>query len=72
MTRDEVRAAAKRVTEWHGRFVPLFGRKEAREHSQVYVKGLLSNQERKSIEPLALQFARGADRAARIGSSPSV
>jgi len=64
MTREEVRAAAKRVTQWHDRFAPLFGRKESRDHSQVYVKGLLSNQKRKSIEPLALQFARGPDGSA--------
>jgi SRSO17 transposase len=64
MTREEVRAAARRVTHWHERFAPLFGRREAQEHSQVYVKGLLSNQRRKSIEPLALQFARGPDGAA--------
>ncbi len=64
MTRDEVRTAARRVTVWHERFAPLFGRKEAQEHSRVYVKGLLSEQQRKSIEPIALQFARGADGAA--------
>ena len=58
MTRDEVRAAARRVAQWHERFAPLFGRREAREHSQVYVKGLLSDQQRKSIEPIALRFAR--------------
>jgi SRSO17 transposase len=64
MTREEVRAAARRVTQWHERFAPLFGRKESREHSLVYVKGLLSNQKRKSIEPLALHFARGPQGAA--------
>jgi SRSO17 transposase len=58
MTRDEVRAAAKRVTQWHERFAPLFGRREAREHSQVYLKGLLSDNQRKSVEPIALKFAR--------------
>ena len=66
MTRDEVRAAARRVTQWHKRFAPLFGRREAQEHSRVYVKGLLSNQQRKSIEPIALQFARGPDGAAAV------
>jgi hypothetical protein len=55
MTREEVRAAARKVTVLHERFAPLFGRKEAQEHSQVYVKGLLSGEKRKSIEPLALQ-----------------
>ena len=64
MTRDEVRAAARRVTRWHERFAPLFGRKEAQEHSRVYVKGLMSDQKRKSVEPIALQFARGPDGAA--------
>ena len=64
MTREEVRAAARRVTQWHERFAPLFGRREAQEHSLVYLKGLLSNQMRKSIEPLALHFARGPEGAA--------
>jgi SRSO17 transposase len=64
MTRDEVRAAARRVTHWHDRFTPLFGRREAQEHSLIYVRGLLSEQLRKSIEPIALRFARGPGDAA--------
>jgi SRSO17 transposase len=64
MTRDEVRAAAKRVTQWHKRFADLFGRKEPQKHSLTYLKGLMSNQGRKSVEPIALQFARGPDGAA--------
>src|SRR5580704_3946615 len=64
MTRDEVRAAARRVTLWHDRFTPLFGRRESQEHSLVYVRGLLSDQQRKSIEPIALRFARGPGDAA--------
>ena len=58
MTRDEVRTAARRVVGWHGRFAPLFGRKEARAHSLEYVRGLMADQERKSVEPIALEFAR--------------
>jgi SRSO17 transposase len=58
MTRDEVRAAAWRMVEWHGRFADLFGRKESQQHSLVNLKGLLSNLERKSVEPIALQFSR--------------
>jgi len=61
MTRDEVRAAAARVVQWHRRFARLFGRKEAQEHSLVYLKGLLSDQARKSVEPIALRFARRRD-----------
>jgi len=64
MTRDEVRAAAKRVVQWHGRFVGLFGRKEPQGHSLVYLKGLMSEQKRKSVEPIALHFARAPDGAA--------
>ena len=64
MTRDEVRAAARRVTLWHERFAGLFGRKEPQGHSLVYLKGLMSDQKRKSVEPIALQFARGPDGAA--------
>ena len=58
MTRDEVRAAARRMVDWHQRFVGVFGRKESQRHSLVYLKGLLSNLERKSVEPIALQFSR--------------
>ncbi len=58
MTRDEARAAARRMVHWHARFAPLFGRKEARVHSLDYVRGLMADQERKSVEPIALEFAR--------------
>ena len=58
MTRDEVRAAAERLVQWHQRFAGLFGRKEARTHSLTYLYGLLSDQTRKSVEPIALRFAR--------------
>ncbi len=61
MTRDEVRATAKRVSQWHERFAGLFGRKEPRGHSLVYLKGLMSEQKRKSVEPIALHFARRPD-----------
>jgi SRSO17 transposase len=64
MTRDEVRAAAKRVVQWHQRFGGLFGRKEPRKHSLIYLQGLMSEQKRKSVEPIALQFARRRDGAA--------
>jgi SRSO17 transposase len=61
MTRDELRAAAARVRRWHRRFAGLFGRQEAQEHSLRYVKGLMSDQERKSVEPIALRFGCGRD-----------
>ena len=64
MTRDEVRAAAKRVERCHERFAGLFGRREPQRHSLDYLKGLMSQQPRKSVEPIALQFARGPQGAA--------
>jgi SRSO17 transposase len=64
MTRDDVCAAAQRMIRWHGRFAGLFGRKESQQHSQVYLKGLFSNLERKSVEPIAMHFARGPDNSA--------
>lgn len=63
MTRDELRAAGARLFQWHERFAPLFGRREAREHSFVYLRGLLSDQKRKSVEPIALRFAKGRNGA---------
>jgi SRSO17 transposase len=39
MTTDELRAAADRLVQLHERFAPLFGRKEARAQSQVYLNG---------------------------------
>jgi SRSO17 transposase len=56
MTPSEVRAAARQLTDLHERFAPLFGRREAREQSLVYLRGLLLNEGRKSAEPMALTF----------------
>lgn len=61
MTRDEVRAAGRRVVRWHQMFTGLFGRTEPQQHALTYLKGLLSDQPRKSIEPMALCFARSPD-----------
>jgi SRSO17 transposase len=56
MTTTEVRAAAGELVPLHERFAPLFGRKEARVQSLVYLNGLLLGQGRKSAEPMALTF----------------
>jgi SRSO17 transposase len=61
MTSDELRAAASALTALHPRFAPLFGRKEARAQSLVYLNGLLLGQERKSAEPIALVFGQPGD-----------
>ena len=58
MTRDEVRAAGRRIARWHKRFVGLFGHRETREHSEVYLRGPLSNLRRKNVEAIALAAGR--------------
>ena len=59
MTTNDLRAASAALVELHQRFAPLFGRKEAREHSLVYLRGLLSALPRKSVEPIALELGDG-------------
>jgi SRSO17 transposase len=58
MTPSDVRAAAQELVSLHGRFAPLFGRKEARAQSLVYLRGLLGAEGRKSAEPMALVFGQ--------------
>src|SRR5689334_9609862 len=59
MTKDEVRASAERLVEFHERFAPLFGKEQAQDHAYTYVKGLMVCPERKSIEPIALNVGDG-------------
>jgi SRSO17 transposase len=59
MTKDEVRAAANRLVDFHDRFAPLFGKEQAQDHAYTYVKGLMTCPERKSIEPIALNVGNG-------------
>src|SRR5258708_40195199 len=59
MTKDEVRAAADRLVDFHDRFAPLFGKEQAQDHAYIYVKGLMVCPERKSIEPIALNVGNG-------------
>jgi SRSO17 transposase len=54
MTPEDVRAAAQRLTQFHRRFAPLFGKDGAQDNASVYVKGLMTCPERKSVEPMAL------------------
>ncbi len=59
MTPEDVRAAAERLTQFHQRFAPLFGKDGAQDHAYIYVKGLMTCPERKSIEPIALLVGDG-------------
>ncbi len=72
MTPDDVRAAAERLTQFHQRFAPCFGKDEAQNHAYVYVKGLMTCPDRKSIEPIALLLGGGRVSALQkfINSAP--
>jgi SRSO17 transposase len=61
MTTYELRATARELAHLHHRFAPLFGRKEARAQSLVYLNGLLLATGRKSAEPMALVFGQADD-----------
>jgi SRSO17 transposase len=52
----ELRAASGWLTKLHERFAHCFGRRESREHSLGYLRGLLLGTGRKSVEPMALVF----------------
>jgi len=62
----ELRAAAARLLNLHGRFAPCFGRRECREHSFGYLRGLLLAGGRKSVEPMALLFGGPSEDRANI------
>ena len=62
----ELRAAAARLLKLHGRFAPLFGRREPQEHSLGYLRGLLLADDRKSVEPMALRFGGPSEEQAEI------
>jgi hypothetical protein len=62
----ELRAVAARLVKLHVRFAPCFRRRECREHSLGYLRGLLLAEGRKSVEPMALLFAGPAEEEPNI------
>jgi SRSO17 transposase len=65
----ELRAAAVRLHRLHERFAPCFGRRESREHSLGYLRGLLLAGGRKSVEPMAMIFGGPSEVEAPIEQS---
>src|SRR5207244_13369565 len=53
MTVDQILALEPALAEFLGEFDDCFGRSEPREHLGRYVRGQLSNLQRKSVEPIA-------------------
>ncbi len=54
MTTDQILSLAPTLAEFLDEFADCFGRSEPREHLGHYVRGQLSNLQRKSVEPIAL------------------
>ena len=54
MTNDQILSLAPALDEYLGEFADCFGRSETRGHLSHYVRGQLSNLQRKSVEPIAL------------------
>ncbi len=56
MTLKQIVALGRKLTLFLALFADCFGRREARDLLQVYVKGQLSNLHRKTAEAIALEF----------------
>src|SRR6266446_1752906 len=54
MIADQILALEPALAEFLGEFDDCFGRSEPRQHLKHYVRGQLSNLQRKSVEPIAL------------------
>lgn len=56
----EAKQLATELSRYYAGYAPLFARREQREWAQLYLRGQLSDLERKSIEPMVLR-ERGKD-----------
>ncbi|MGD1102640.1 MAG: IS701 family transposase [Terriglobia bacterium] len=72
MTTSEMEKCRKRLEQFLGDLLEPLGRRERRQWSSVYVRGLLLDGERKSIEPMAARLPEGNVQALQqlIGQSP--
>lgn len=66
LTPQEVAGLVEELQRYHAIYAPLFQRREQRDWSAQYLRGLLSDLPRKSIEPMVLALV-GADRNAVRG-----
>ena len=57
ITPESVSQLGNRLLEYFAQYRECFGREGQYEHALCYVKGLLSDLKRKSIEPIALRYA---------------
>lgn len=60
VSRADIASVRGRLRSYQARYAPFFGRRELRGHARAYLKGLLSDEPRKSVERMVLRL-RGAD-----------
>jgi SRSO17 transposase len=60
LARRDAKRLASELSNYYAEYAPLFARSEQREWAQLYMRGQLSDLERKSIEPMVL-CERGKD-----------
>src|SRR5262245_65432924 len=60
LARRDAKRLASELSNYYTEYAPLFARSEQREWAQLYMRGQLSDLERKSIEPMVLR-ERGKD-----------
>lgn len=60
LARRDAKQLASELSNYYAEYAPLFARSEQREWAQLYLRGQLSDLERKSIEPMVLR-ERGKD-----------
>jgi len=72
MTESEIEKCRKRLEQFLADLLAPLGRRERRQWSTVYIRGLLLDGERKSIEPMAARLPDGNVQALQqlIGQSP--
>src|SRR5271156_4404547 len=72
MTESEIAKCQKRLEQFLADLLEPLGRRERRHWASVYVRGLLLDGERKSIEPMAARLPEGNVQAMQqlIGQSP--
>jgi SRSO17 transposase len=72
MTESEIKKCRRRLEQFLADPLEPLGRRERRDWSSVYVRGLLLDGERKSIEPMAARLREGNVQALQqlIGQSP--
>lgn len=56
VTEANIQKLGKELDDYLAIYEDCYSRKDTREHGELFVKGLLSDLERKSIEPIALRY----------------